>query len=214
MRAAAEVEPLALLIDLDLLIFRNGVDQLDLEVLAHVAEGLLRLLARPHFLGEEFVAANDLLHLLFDDGQVFRRERLVAVEVVIEAVRDHRADGHLGARPQILHRFGEYVGGVVADQFQRAGILAVDEFDLGVALDRVVEIAQHAVKRHRHCALGQRRRDALGNIKACDADRVGPGGAVGKGEGDLGGIGRGLSARDAGVGHFGLLCSLAAYECR
>ena len=37
-RAAAEVEPVALLVDLDLLVLRDGVDQLDLEQLALVAE--------------------------------------------------------------------------------------------------------------------------------------------------------------------------------
>ena len=65
-RAAAEIEPVALLVDLQLLVCRDGVDQLDLEVLALVAEHLLGLVARPHFLGEGFVARDDLAHLLFD----------------------------------------------------------------------------------------------------------------------------------------------------
>ena len=46
-RAAAEIEPVALLVDFDRLVFRNGVDQLDLEILALVAEHFLGLLARP-----------------------------------------------------------------------------------------------------------------------------------------------------------------------
>ena len=57
-------------------------------------------------------------------GQVFQRERLVAEEVVIEAVLDHRADGDLRARPQRLHRLGQHVRGVVPDQFQRARVVA------------------------------------------------------------------------------------------
>ena len=119
-RAAAEVEPVALEIDLDRLVAGNGVDQLDLEVLALVAEHLLGLLAIPDFLGEGFVARDDLAHLLFDRGEIFRRERLVAEEVVIEAVLDHRADRDLRARPQRLHRFGQHMGGVMPDQLQRA----------------------------------------------------------------------------------------------
>ncbi len=115
MRAAAQIEPVALLVDFDLLIFRDGVDQLDLEQLALVAEHLLRLVARPRFLGERFVARDDLAHLLFDGREILRRERLVAEEVVIEAVVDHRADGDLRAGPQRLHRFGEHVRGVVAN---------------------------------------------------------------------------------------------------
>ena len=99
-RAAAEVEPVALLVDLDLLVCRDGVDQLDLEHLALVAEHALGLVARPDLLGEGFVARDDLAHLLLDRGEVFRRERLVAEEVVVEAVLDHRPDGDLRARPQ------------------------------------------------------------------------------------------------------------------
>jgi len=52
MRAAAEIEPVALEIDLDRLIAGDGVDQLDLEILALVAEHLLGLLAVPHLPGE------------------------------------------------------------------------------------------------------------------------------------------------------------------
>ena len=133
MRAAAEIEPVALVIDLDRLVAGNGVDQFDLEGLALVAEHLLCLLARPDFLGERFVARDDLAHLLFDRREILRRERLVAEEVVIETVLDHRADGDLRARPQRLHGFGQHVRGVMPDQFQRAGIVAVDEFDFGVA---------------------------------------------------------------------------------
>ena len=183
-RAAAEIEPVALLVDLDLLVGRNGVDQLDLEILALVAEDFLGLLARPDFLGEGFVARDDLLHLLFDDGQIFQRERLVAEEVVIEAVLDHRADGDLRARPQRLHRFGQHVRGVVPDQLQRARVVAGDEFDLGVAFDRVGEVGERAVERHRHGAFGQRGRNALGDVEPGGALGVVPACAVGKGQRD------------------------------
>ena len=197
-RAAAEIEPVALLVDFYRLVFRNGVDQLDLEILAHGAEGFLGLLARPDFLAEGFVARDDLLHLLFDDGQVFQRERLVAGEVVIESVLDHRADGDLRARPQALHRFGHHMRGVVPDQLERARVLARYEFDLGVALDRVGQIGERTVERHRHGAFGQRGRNALGDIEPGGAWGVVPTCAVGKGQRD----------------HVSSPCSLAAYECR
>src|SRR5205814_8522511 len=47
---------------------------------SHLAEGLLRLLARPHLLGEGFVARDDLAHLLLDRREIFRGERLVRSE--------------------------------------------------------------------------------------------------------------------------------------
>src|ERR1700726_3466154 len=106
MRAAAEIEPVALEVDLDRLVAGNGIDQLDLEVLALVAEYLLGLLAVPNLLGEGFVARDDLAHLLLDGGKILRRERLVAEEVVIEAILDDGADRDLRARPQRLHGFG------------------------------------------------------------------------------------------------------------
>ena len=197
-RAAAEIEPVALLVDLDLLVGRDGVDQLDLEVLAHVAEGLLGLLARPHLLGEGFVARDDLAHLLLDDRQIFRRERLIAEEVVVEAVLDHRADGDLRAGPQRLHGFGQHMRGVVPDQFQRARVLARDEFDLASRSIGSARSATRAVKRHRDGALGQRGRNAFGDVETGGALGVFAACAVGKGQRD----------------HHRLLCSLAAYECR
>ena len=69
MRAAAEIEPFALLVDFQFLVGRNRVDQFDLESLALLLEKALGLLARPDFLGEGFVARDDLAHLLFDGRQ-------------------------------------------------------------------------------------------------------------------------------------------------
>ena len=164
-RTAAKIEPVALLVDLDLLVSRNGVDQLDLEGLAHVAEGFLCLLARPDFLCERFVARDDLAHLFFDHRQVFQRERLVAGKVVVESVLDHRSDRDLCPRPQVLHCFSQHVGCVVPDQLEGARVFTRNELDFGIAVDWVGQIGERAVKRHGHGAFGQRGRDALGDIK-------------------------------------------------
>ena len=198
-RAAAEIEPVALLVDVDLLVRRNGIDQLDLEHLALVAEDLLGLVARPDFFGERFVARDDLAHLLLDRVEVLGRERLVAEEVVVEAVLDHRADGDLGAGPQRLHGFRQHMRAVVPDQLQRARVVARDELDLGVLLDRVGEIGDRAVERHRDRALGERGRDALGDVEAGDVWRDTPDARR-----------RERSARPC----FSSCCSLAAYERR
>ena len=71
-------------------------------------------------LRERLVAGDDLAHALFDRREILGRERLVAEEVVVEAVLDHRANGDLRSRPERLHGFGENVRCVVADQFERA----------------------------------------------------------------------------------------------
>ena len=184
MRAAAEVEPVALLVDVERLVLRDGVDELDLEGLALVAEHALRLLARPDLLGERPIARNDFAHLLLDRGEVLGRERLVPEEVVVEAVLDHRADRDLGAGPERLHRLGKHMRGVVADELERARVLAGDELDRGVALDRVGEVADLAVERHRDRALGERGRDALRDVEAGDVVGIVPTRAVGKGQRD------------------------------
>ena len=196
-RAAAQVEPVALLVDADGLVFRDCIDQLDLEALALVREHALGLVAGPDFLGEGFVARDDLAHLLLDRREVLGRERFVAEEVVIESVLDHRADGDLRAGPQCLHGFGQDMRGVVADQFERAGVVAVDEFDARILLDRIDQVAQFAIERHRDRPLGQRWRNALDDIEAGGALREAAVRAVRKGDGDVVGGFDGLEIGEA-----------------
>ena len=193
MRAAAEIGPFALAIELHLLIGGNGVEQLDLEGFAFLFEQALRLLARHGALRERLVASNNLAHPLFDRWEVFRRERLVAEEVVIEAVLDHRANGDLRSWPKRLHGFGENVRRVVADQFERAGIVARNELERSVAVDRISEVGKLAIADHCYSPLGKRRRNGFGDIEAGDAGLIGALSAIGK--------------RD--LDHRGSLCSLA-----
>ena len=97
-----------------------------------------------------------------------------------------------------LHGLGKDVRGIVANKFQRARIVAGEEFDLGVVLDRIGQIGDLAVERHGDRALGERRRNAFGDVEAGGVGGKLPTRAVGKGQRD----------------HFCSFCSLAAYECR
>ena len=63
-------------------------------------------------------------------------------------------------------------------------VFAGQELDLGVAFDRVAEVGDHAIKRHRHRALGKRGGNALGDVEPADAGRVVASGAVGEGQFD------------------------------
>src|SRR5262245_13022716 len=183
-RAAAKVEPVALPINLDLLVFRDRVDELDLEQLALVAEHALGVVARPDLFAEGFVAGDDFAHLLLDDAEIFRGERLVAEEVVIKAVLDHRADGDLGAGPQRLHRLGEHMRGIVTDQLQRARVVAGEEFDFRVPLDRIAQVRKGAVERHGDRAFGERWRNLLGNVETSGPFWVFSTRAIGEGQRD------------------------------
>ena len=133
MRPAAEIEPRLLRIDLDLVAFGDGVDQLELEHLALVAEQLLGRLAVDHLAGEGRVAGDDLAHLGLDLGKIVGREGLRAREVVIEAVLDDRADRDLRAGIELLHGLGHDMRGVVTDEFERFGVVSREDADAGVA---------------------------------------------------------------------------------
>ena len=183
-RTAAQVEPVALGIDLEILAFGNRVNQLDLVGLAFLLEDLASLVAAPHFLGEGFVARDDLPHLRLDGGEILRGEGLVAGEVVIEAVLDHRTDGHLRSREKLLHRFCEHMRGIVPDQLQRARVLAVEELDPGILGDRIGQIRHGAVEGHGDRALGKGLGNAVHDLPAGDAGIVLALGAIGKCQGN------------------------------
>ena len=118
-----------------------------------------------HLARERRVAGDDLAHLGFDLGQIVGRERLVAREVVIEAVVDHRTDRDLRAGIELLHGLRHDMRRVMADQLERFGIVARQELDRGVIVDGRFEVGELAVEAHRHRALGERRRDRLGDVQ-------------------------------------------------
>ena len=180
MRSAAQIEPLALRIDLDGVAFGDRVDELDLVALAHVAEHLLCRLALHGLAGERRVALDDLAHLRFDLRQILGRERFLAREVVIEPILDHGTDGDLRTGIEFLHRLGHHMRRVVTNEFERLGIGPRDDADVGVLFDRLVEIAQFAVDRHRHGLLRKRFGDGSGNVETRDSGFEVACGTVGK----------------------------------
>ncbi len=184
MRAAAQVEPFALLIDIDVVALWDRVHQLDLEGFAFAGEEFLGLVAAPDLLGERLICGDDLAHLRLDLLQIAGSETLLAVEVVIEAVVDDRADGDLRAGEQFLYRVGHHMGGVVADEFQRFRVIASDDLDRGILRNWVYQIGQLAVDGERHGFLGQGFGDAGSQFRAGDTGLVFALGAVGKGQMD------------------------------
>ena len=185
-RPAAKVEPLTLLVDPDVLVGWNRVDQFHLVGFALLAKDLLRLVPAPYFLREGPVALDDLPHLLLDGGKVLRRERLVACEVVVEPVLDDRADGDLGAGPQLLHGLRQDVRGVVPDQFEGAGVVAGHDLDPARLAKRLGQVAQRSVQRYCHGLLRERLRDRFGERGAGRRGVVVAHGTVGKCKGNLG----------------------------
>ncbi len=174
------------MIDRDRLALGQIADDLGLVGLAHALEVGDRGVAVHLLTADGLVAVDDLAHALLDRGQVVEAERLAAGEVVIEAVLDVGADGHLGAREQLLHRLGQDVGGVVADDVEGLWGVAAQDLDLAAVIDRPLQIAELAVELDQDGALGEGRGDRGGDVAARDPVGEGTAGAVGKDQVDHG----------------------------
>jgi len=74
--------------------------------------------------------------------------------------------------------------GVVADQLQRARIVAAQEFDFGILVDGVGEVGDRPVERHRDGPLGQRGGDRFGDVEAGNPRLERPARAVGESDVD------------------------------
>jgi hypothetical protein len=110
-------------------------DQLDLVVLALRGEPLERLLGRHVGALERLVRLDVLAHPLLDRLEILvgDLDSVRELEVVVEAIVDRRADRDLGAGIELHHRGRNHVGGVVADQVERAfGAIGEDLDPFGV----------------------------------------------------------------------------------
>jgi hypothetical protein len=170
-RATAEVLEGAVAVERDGLDPFAGdqiADQLDLVVLALALEDLDRLGDRHVAALEGLVGLDvgahrrlDLLQVGVADLHILRE-----VKVVVEAVLDRRADRHLGAGVELLHRLGHHVGGVVADQVECFRVAVGEDADLGAVRQGRREVAQLAVDPDRQRCLGQTRTDRCSRISA------------------------------------------------
>ncbi len=137
-RAAAQVDPLALAVERDLLARRDDVvDDRGLELLALALEEGDRGVLGHHAARHRQRLGHDAPHLVLDPGQVLGRERGLAREVVVEAVLDHRADRDLGVGEQALRGLRQQMRGGVAHDLERIGVLDGDDLERGIAFDGV-----------------------------------------------------------------------------
>ena len=145
MRTPAQVDELALAVEAHFLVGGQLADDFGLEFLAFLQEKRHGFIAIPDFTPNFLIAAHNVLHALFNGFQVIRCERGVPVEVIIEAVGNGRANGHLGIREQLLYGFGHDMGGIVANQLQGLVGLPCDDFHRGAVVDGQIDVDQVAV---------------------------------------------------------------------
>ena len=130
------------------------------------------------FVGEG--ARLDLPHLLLDLFEVVRGERGGAVEIVVEAVLDGRADAELGFGIEFEHGGGQQVGGGVAVDLERLGVPGGEDLERGVLLDGASEVEHLAVDLGRDGRVRQAGADASGDIDGTRLGRDGLFTAVGQ----------------------------------
>ena len=179
MRAAAEVDEIALAVERDRLAGRDRRDDLGLVNLPLLAEELDRAVAIPNLALDRLVPRNDLVHPLLDLLEVLRREGLTPSEVVVEAVFDRGADRHLRLGVELLDGFGHHVRSVVAQQLEAVGRRARDDLDARVAVDRPREVAELAVDADGYRVALESRADRERDGAAVDGIGESPGGPVG-----------------------------------
>jgi len=109
-------------------------------LLAHFFKQGDRVVTRPNLALDQLRSINDLGHAPLDFLEVVGGERLVPGEIVVKSVIDRRADGDLRAGIEFLNGLGHSMGGVMADEGERVGVLTADETDGRTIRQLAIEI--------------------------------------------------------------------------
>ena len=153
-RAPAEVHEFALLVNGYGLVGQVP-DQFDLIFLAPALEkgdGVVPEHVPP---GEPHVLLDDAGHLFFDAGQVFRREALRIIEIVVKTGVDGRTDGDLHPRKKGADRVGHDVRGGMPENVKSFRISGHYRGYLAALFDRPVRVDQAAVQANGNGFLGR-----------------------------------------------------------
>ncbi len=159
-RPAAQVDPVPLAVEADLILLGNTRDDLGLVHLAQALEELDSLIARHHPARDFLVCLRQLLHLRLDGGEVFHGEGTLIGEVVVEAILDHRPDRHLRIRKELLHRLREQMRGGVANDLEPIRIPFGHDRDSRVATDDMRGVDELAIDTACERGLAQARANA------------------------------------------------------
>ena len=145
MRTAAEIHVVALTVQRNRFTGRNGFNDLGFVVFADRLEELDRFITVHFFTLDLQIALDDLIHFLFDFGQIFKRQRMRHREVIIETVFNNRSDCDLSVREQFLDCLRHQMGGRVTDNLKAFRILVRDDSYCAVFSNRSRKIDQFSI---------------------------------------------------------------------
>ena len=134
MRPAAEVDEFPLTVERNRRGIVEAVDQLHFVAFPAFLEKFDGVLLGQLAAGNRQTTFHDLDSARLDLFQIFRRERTVESEVVIEPIVQCRADRQLGRREHFLHGLRHDVGAAVAIDLAPFGRLEGQRLDGGVLL--------------------------------------------------------------------------------
>ena len=166
--ATAEIDEIALAVERDFLAVGNGLNQFGLVMFSDGLEEGGGLITRPDFAQNRQVAFGEFGHALFNGDEILRREGALVGEIVVEAVVDDRADGHLCLREELLDRVGQEVCGRVAEDFQPFRVLVGDDAELGITFNAERCVNQTIIDAPRQRGAGKACADTLGNFSDGD----------------------------------------------
>jgi hypothetical protein len=164
MGSAAEIDEVAFTVQPDRLAVGDRRDDLGLVLLADRLEEADCRLAVPLLARDLLIQPGELPHPPLDGGQVVGREGALIGEVVVEAVLDDRADGHLRLRVEVLDRIRQQVGCGVADDVETFRVLVGHDGDPAVRVDPVGQIHHLAVDFAGECRFRKSGPDRRGNV--------------------------------------------------
>ena len=165
-RSTAHVDVLFMMIQARLVIMgdifiKNG----NFISLATLHKGFTRFVPADFLLDDVIILLGELMHTFFERVDIFLGQRMIEVDVIIEAVIDNRADSHLGVWPQLLNRMTEQMRAGVTNDFQAVFIFCSNDGEGCIVFDEVAGIDQLTIHSSRDRGFRQAWTDIQSNIQ-------------------------------------------------
>jgi len=104
------------------------------------------------------------VHAFFQRVDIFLRQGMIEIDVIVEAVVDNRTDRHFRIGPQLFNRVSQQMRTGVANNFQARFIFSGNDGDGGIFGDGIDRIHQLPINASGNTGFRQPRTDVQRNI--------------------------------------------------